>query len=262
MATFVAADWVALRLGAPGFLALDTRPAMRYLMGHLNSAVSLPQRKMLDAQGRLLPVAELAELFGAAGLGDQETPVLYDSYDGRNSAMVAWALEYLGRDDVHVMDVVFDEWRAQGREIFYRPVQPEARRFTANVNPGVRASLADISGETGLKSPGLKLIDTRSREEYNGETEVDKKPGHIPGAINIVWQELVGHNGQLVCSPEKARQVFNAANLSKNDRIVAYCKVGARAAVGYLALKRLGYDVRLYDASYAEWEQSGLLVEK
>ena len=43
---------------------------------------------------------------------------------------------------------------------------------------------------------------------------------------------------------------------------MAYCKVGARAAVAYSAFKRLGYDVKLYDASYAEWERSGQPVEK
>ena len=72
----------------------------------------------------------------------------------------------------------------------------------------------------------------------------------------------MGADGQLQCEPEAAHQVLQAANISKDDQIVTYCKVGARAAVGYQALKRLGYNVRLYDASYAEWEQSGLPVEK
>ena len=257
MATFVTADWVAARLGKPEFLVIDTRSAMRYLMGHLKSAVSLPQGKILDAQARLVPVDQLGALFGSIGLGDRETPVLYDGYDGRNAAMVAWAMEYLGRDDVHVMDVVFDQWKNQRREIFYRPVPTEAHRFTPRANPSVRASLAEVSGASGLQ-----LVDTRSREEYLGETETDERPGHIPGAVNIVWQELVGQDGQLTCSQEKARRVLDEAGISQNEPIVAYCKVGARAAVAYLAFRRLGYDVRLYDGSYAEWERSGQPVEK
>jgi 3-mercaptopyruvate sulfurtransferase SseA len=31
-----------------------------------------------------------------------------------------------------------------------------------------------------------------------------------------------------------------------------------RAALGYLALQQAGYDIRLYDRSYAEWARSGL----
>ena len=257
MLTFVSADWVSERLDQPGFLIVDTRFSMRHLMGHLRTAVNVPPPKLRGPDGKLLPAEELGELFGAAGIGDDITPVLYDGYDGRNSAMVAWALEYLGRDDVHVMDIVYDEWKGQGRDVLYRPVPREPRKFTVKVNPGVRASLADIAGTSDLR-----LVDTRSREEYLGETELDQKPGHIPGAVNLVWQELVGDDGRLVCSEEKARQAIEAAKVERDDKVVAYCKVGARAAVGYLAFKRLGYDVRLYDASYAEWEQSGQPVEK
>ena len=39
-------------------------------------------------------------------------------------------------------------------------------------------------------------------------------------------------------------------------------KARARAAVAYHAIRRLGYDVRLYDGSCAGWERSGQRVEK
>ena len=256
MATLVSAEWVEARLGNSEFLVIDTRSAMRYLMGHLKSAVSAPQRKMLDPQGRLLPVEDLARLFGGTGLGHRETPVVYDGPDGRNGAMVAWALEYLGRGDVHIMEVFFDRWKNQGREIFYRPVPPEAKHFTARVNPALRATIDDISGV-----PDLRLVDTRSREEYNGDTETDEKPGHIPGAVNIDWQDMLGEGGQLLGNQDKVQNLLSKAGISRGDKIVTYCKVGARASVAYLALKQLGYDVRVYDASYTEWEQSGQPVE-
>ena len=66
VAVFVSADWVEERLGTPDYLVIDTRSAMRYLMGHLKSAVSVPQRKLLDPQGRLLPAEDLACLFSEA----------------------------------------------------------------------------------------------------------------------------------------------------------------------------------------------------
>ena len=256
MATLVSADWVEEALEKQDFLVIDARSAMRYLMGHLKSAVSLPQRKMLDPWGKLLSVDSLARLFGETGIGDGTTPVLYDGYDGRNSAMLAWALEYLGRNDVHIMSVFFDRWKDQGREVFYRPVPAVSCQSTARVNPALRVGIDEISG-----APGLKLVDTRSRQEYNGESEADEKPGHIPGAVNIVWQDLLGEEGQLLGSQERVQHLLSQAGVSQGDRIVTYCKVGARACVGYLAFQQLGYDVRVYDASYAEWEQSGLPVE-
>ena len=261
MITPVSPDWVEERLDSPEFLIIDTRYSMRHLMGHLRSAVNVPPPKLRDSQGQLLPVEDLANLFGAAGLGDEITPVLYDGYDGRNMAMVSWALDYLGREEVHVLDVVYDEWKAQGREVLYRPTPRVARHFTPRVNHKIRASLSDISEET-VQPSNLKLIDNRSQEEYAGETEEAENPGHIPGAVHIDWREMVGENGQLLCSESKVQKLLANAKIQPDDSIVTYCQVGARAALGYLAFKRLGYQVRLYDASYAEWAKSGQPVEK
>jgi len=256
MATFVTADWVAERLETPEVLLIDTRFSMRYLMGHLQSAVNVPPPKLRDAQGKILPPESLADLYSAVGLGDEITPVLYDGYDGRNVAMAAWVLEYLGRNDVHIMDVVFDEWKEQGHAIFYRPVRLEPRPFTVKINPDIRAYMADVRDATDVR-----LIDARNWEEYKGDADLDENPGHIPGAVNLVWQELVGQHGRLQASQEEIQKVLDTANIKASDRVVAYCKIGARASVAYLAMKSLGYDVKLYVESYAEWELSGLPVE-
>ena len=68
MATFVSADWVEENIlktpspsggesgwGRPRYLLVDPRSAMRYLMGHLRGAVSVPLKKLQDDQGRLAP---------------------------------------------------------------------------------------------------------------------------------------------------------------------------------------------------------------
>ena len=256
MTTYVSADWVAARISDPSFLIIDTRYSMRHLMGHLQHAVNVPPPKLRDLQGQLLSPDGFSDLFGAAGLGDLITPILYDGYDGRNSALVAWILEYLGRDDTHIMDIVYDEWAAQDREVFYRPVPRTERQFTSHINPAVRASLEYVS-----HTNGLTLVDTRSLEEFEGRSDADEIPGHIPGAINVVWQALVGRDGRLLCSENEAKRIIEEAEIDSSNTVVTYCKVGARAAVGYQALKRLGFDVKLFDGSYSEWEKSGLPVE-
>lgn len=264
MATFVSADWVEDRIlrqapddGRPQYLLVDPRSAMRYLMGHLRGAVSVPLKKLQDAQGRLLPPAEMAAVFGAAGVGDDVIPLLYDGQDGRNAAMHAWILEYLGRGDVYIMDLLFDRWKEQGREVLYRPVAATQRTFTPRVKDGIRASLADAAAPGGAV-----LLDTRTAEEYRGEAEMDSRPGHIPGARHLPWSALAGEDGRLMLPQERVDPVLAAAGIGREDPVIAYCRSGLRAALPWLAMTQAGYDVRLYDGSYAEWMDRGEAVER
>jgi thiosulfate/3-mercaptopyruvate sulfurtransferase len=256
MATLVSAQWVEQRVAAPNLLRLDPRRPMRYLQGHLKNAVNLPIYKAFDADGTLLPDEQLQRWIGSVGLDHQTIPVIYDSFDGQNGAMLAWLLEYLGGAEVHMLDIFYERWVAEGRQAFYKPVVPTAKTFAAQVKPQLRVTIDDLRRESGLK-----LIDFRSREEYSGTLDRDGKPGHIPGAVNIVWRDLVGPQQEVLASTATIQRIVAAAGIQPGDRIVAYCRLGMRAALGYLALQQAGYDIRLYDRSYAEWARCGLPVE-
>jgi thiosulfate/3-mercaptopyruvate sulfurtransferase len=252
MATLVTAQWVEEHLAAPHMVLLDPRRPMRYLQGHLRQAVNLPVYKAFDAEGKLLPDTELQRWLGAAGVDERTTAVIYDSFDGQNGAMLAWLLEYFGHAEVQVLDIFYERWVSEGHEVFYKPVDPVAKTFTSQINPQIRATLDDVRRDSVLK-----LIDFRGREEYTGEQDRDGKPGHIPGAVNIVWRDLNGPEQEVLASRDTIQRLVGAAGIQPTDRVVAYCRLGMRAALGYLALQQAGYNVRLYDRSYAEWARSG-----
>jgi len=255
MAHFVSTAWVADRLEDPLYVILDPRRPMKYLSGHLKNAVNLPAYKAFDADLALVPVDDLSKQISATGLDDHHSPILYDSYDGQNSSVIAWILEYLGRDDVYIMDKFYDQWLAEKREVFYKPIDAEPAVFTARVKPSLRISADGIRANRSTK-----LIDFRSVEEFRGERDMDNKPGHIPGASHIFWRDLVTPEGFLA-PKERLQQLFAATGLKPDDKVVSYCRSGIRASVGYLALKQLGYNVQLYDGSYHDWVRRGLPVE-
>lgn len=258
MVKIVESQWVADRIGKPGFTIVDARRPMKYLMGHLPAAIDIPAYKAFGADGRLSAADTLAEFIGGAGLGDSSSPILYDSPEGQNAAMLAWILEYLGRTDVHVMDGFFESWKADGREVLYKPVEAAAERFTAKVNPTIRATLDEVRG-----GRAFKLVDFRSHEEFAGERSMaDDAPGHIPGAVNIVWREIANLPEGILKSNDQIERLLMDASIARGDKIVAYCRSGPRAALGYLALRQLGYDVRLFDGSYAEWTKASQPAEK
>lgn len=256
MVTFVSPEWVEDKLSRPGVLILDPRNPVPYLRGHLKGAVNLPLAKLFDGNGRLRSDAEIAQVLSDLGLGDDETPVLYDGFDGQRAALVAWLLEYLGRRDVHIMEVFYGEWTSQGRDIFYRPVKPAPAAFVPRVDPTIRITLAQVAG-----SPGAVLLDLRSAEEYSGQAEGEGRPGHIPGALSLPWRELVGDDGRFLRADDQMGRLTRDMSIAPGQDVIAYCRTGVRAAVGYLALSRLGYNVKLYDGSYQEWEGRGMPVE-
>jgi thiosulfate/3-mercaptopyruvate sulfurtransferase len=255
MITFVSADWLQQRLDDPDFLVIDPRSVIRYMSGHAKNAINLPAAKASTSNG-LRPVEELVRWIGAAGLDGTKTPILYDNTDGRNAAMLAWLLLYLGRTDVHILETFWEKWIADGCEAFYRPVPPTARTFTPRIQNDFRVSLAEVQ-----KSANRKLIDFRSHDEFTGKLDTENKPGHIPGAVNLVWQELNGPNQQFFAPREKLLSLFAGCGISSADQVVAYCRSGIRASLGFLALTQLGIPVSLYDGSYAEWARNGLPVE-
>lgn len=258
MVKLVDAEWVAARLESKEIVVVDPRRPMKYLFGHLPGAINIAMYKMFGADGKLLAPAALAEFIGGAGLGDSAMPVIYDSPEGQNAAMVAWILEYLGRNEVRILDAYYENWKDQGKAVRYKPVTAQAAKFTAHESPAIRATLAEVRD-----SVGLKLVDFRSHEEFIGDRAMgDDAPGHIPGAVNLVWRDLASPPERILASAEKIAELCAAADIKRGDRVVAYCRSGPRAALGYLALKDLGYDVRLFDGSYAEWSRNGLPTEK
>jgi rhodanese-related sulfurtransferase len=69
------------------------------------------------------------------------------------------------------------------------------------------------------KSPKLFLLDTRDPESF--------KKGHIEGATNIFWKDIL---------EEK-----NLEKLPRNKRIIVICYVGHTASQVMVALRLLGY---------------------
>lgn len=258
MAKLVSMDWVAERLEQREFMLVDARRPMKYLAGHLPGAINLPSYKAFGPEGRLLEPEALAQMIGNAGLGNDSLAVIYDSPEGQNAAMIAWILEYLGCTDVRVLESFFEAWKSSGREVLYKPVVQPRRTFRSRLNPSVRATLGDVRD-----ARDIKLVDFRSREEYNGTTTVgEDSAGHIPGAVNIVWHSLGLPPERMLKPAAGLAQITTAAGVKRSDKIVVYCRSGPRAALGYLALRQLGADVRLFDGSFAQWSQAGLPTEK
>ncbi len=257
--------WLEQHLTDEEVRIVDSRPPVKYLSGHIPGAVNMPLWKILDKSTlSLRREEELSEALREAGIDANSKIVLCDSYDGQNAAFLAWAMEYLGQEKVGILSDYVETWAA-GRELLYRPVKVGPRSFEPRLNPTVRILAASLAGNAGVK-----VLDLRSREEFQGKIATEARSGHLPRSINLPWTTLLGQDGDFLRSKEELEQVLSAVGASREERVVTYCSYGPRAAVGYVALQQAGYrNVRVYDGSFHDWarrtdlpvEGEGLQIE-
>ncbi|MGH2996511.1 MAG: sulfurtransferase [Gaiellaceae bacterium] len=102
--------------------------------------------------------------------------------------------------------------------------------------------------ELSARLDDLAILDVRSPVEFSGEAgyPCDPRQGHIPGARNIEYSELLAR------SPEEIRELVG---LPAGAEIVAYCHSGSRSAVAVQALRLAGYEARNYPGSWHEWSR-------
>ncbi len=239
-------SWTIQHLNDPELTIIDSRQPVKYLQGHIPGAVNLPSSKVFDGKTlELLPPDQLATVFGNAGVSEDRTVLIYDAYDGQNAAMLAWTLEFLGHSKVALLSSFVERWAEEGKPVYYKPVRPQPRNLRVNPNPAVRATLQEVSTRQGFK-----FVDLRSGQEFDGTSKEETSLGRLPGAINLPWTSLLGKDGQLFRPAKDMEWLVFEAGLSSNDNIVTYCSLGPRAAIGYIALRQLGFDhVKVFDRS-------------
>ena len=97
----------------------------------------------------------------------------------------------------------------------------------------------------------FRVIDARSPEEFRGEiNRGEQRKGHLPGAVNVPFQQLLGASGTLK-SFDDIRKMLSDLDIQKNSPIVVYCTAGVRSAHVVMVLKAAGYiNVRNYTPSF------------
>ncbi len=250
--------WVVMdcrfSLGDPGAgaraCAAGHIPGARY--AHLEADLSSP---VTPASGRhpLPSPNNLAEKLGGWGIDRNRQVVVYDDTFGAMAARLWWLLRWLGHEAVALLDGGFPKWQREGR-----PVTREAPRIQpAPFHPTVDNSLCVDSRyvQEMLRARNGLLIDARADERFRGEIEpLDKVAGHIPGAINMPYEDNLDFSGEFM-SDEALREHYLAAmkNTASAD-VVQMCGSGVTACHNILAMEHAGLPgAKLYAGSWSEW---------
>jgi thiosulfate/3-mercaptopyruvate sulfurtransferase len=165
-------------------------------------------------------------------------------------------LRYYSHDRVAVLNGGYGAWLSSGYPVTADLPTHQPGHFTPQVrSQSVGSAESDWTVDIDrLRQPDPQriLIDAREAERYRGEKEpIDPMAGHIPGAVNYPWPEVVDDQGYLLPLEQQQRRW---AELDPAATKVSYCGSGVTACVNLLSMAIAGVTpALLYPGSWSDW---------
>ncbi len=265
--TLVSTAWLAAHLKDPDLRILDASwylPDMNrdaraeYEACHIPGARYFDVDEISDQRSDLPHMAPTPEKFisrmRAMGVGDGHQVVVYDGAGLFSAARVWWLFRLMGKTDVAVLDGGLPKWQAEGRAVEDMAPLVRDRHMTVQRQAHLVRDVTQVAAAAKLGDH--VILDARSSARFRGEEPEPRaglRPGHIPGALNVPYRDLLNPDGSMK-SPDALRQVFNDKGVDLRKPVITTCGSGVTAAIISLALEVIGHDRHsLYDGSWAEW---------
>ena len=253
---------------ARGAILWDVRSADDYKRGHLPGAINFGDAgKVLrdDQKEDFLPTPVIEKLFADAGLDPSREIVVYGARGNPYAYFGRFAVRYFGGRQVSVFHDGFEGWQEAGKQVSTDPVQLSPVPLKLTPTPALAVSTDQVVQQ--FNRPGVQVLDVRTRKEFAGDDIRAIRGGHIPGAINIPFEQ----NWQDPEAPQKLakKESSNTGGLALKDRpaleklyqdldrnkeTIVYCQSGVRASETAAVLETLGFTkVKVYDSSWLGW---------
>jgi thiosulfate/3-mercaptopyruvate sulfurtransferase len=238
----------------------DGRDAHKeYIEEHIPGALFFDIDEIADTKSSLPHMLPPPEKFSSRmrsmGVGDGSRIVVYDSKGLFSAARVWWTFRVMGVNDVSVLNGGLPKWKREGRPLESgAPRSRTARHFTSRRNADLVRDLADMKAL--VKDKSAEIVDARAPDRFAGrvaEPRPGLRSGHIPGAYNVPYGQLVNKDGTLRSAAE-LEKLFDGAHVDLSKPVVTSCGSGITASVLALALSVIGHRrTSVYDGSWAEW---------
>jgi thiosulfate/3-mercaptopyruvate sulfurtransferase len=251
---------------ARGAIVWDAREGAHYAEGHIPGAVNFgwvgnvfrdPNREDPPA------VPEAEKIFGAAGVDPVGKEVIIYTRKGDPYAYYGLhAMKYYGSKQAKVYHGAIDDWKAAGKPVTKEATKlpPIAVKFTAQDS----MVLWNKDMLERVRAGGTQILDVRTPREYSGDDIRAVRGGHVPGAVNIPYEqnwrdpqtaaklarkEVQTRDGMALRNEAELRALY--AKLDPAKETIVYCQSGVRASETATVLRALGFrDVKVYEPSW------------
>jgi thiosulfate/3-mercaptopyruvate sulfurtransferase len=248
---------------------VDYDPKSNYNLGHIPNSILIDWRKDVNdpITRDILSLNNFQKLLQNNGINNNTTVILYGDFNNWFAAFAFWVFKYYRYNDVRLLDGGRKKWLEEDRPISKDKINyPKGNyKLDEEIKPNdeIRAYLTQVKNAlVSRRYFQLSLVDVRSGAEYRGEitappeypTEGAQRGGHIPGAKNVPWAQVINDDGTFK-TLEEIRKLYNEQGITQGKDIITYCRIGERSSHTWFVLKYLlGYpNVKNYDGSWTEW---------
>lgn len=162
------------------------------------------------------------------------------------------SLEYFGlQGRVSYLNGGIEAWKKAGYPVTNKASDYKKGNYVAAINP-VLVSKDYVLNALNTKSQ--VVVDARMKRWYDGDVTGNPRDGHISGALNIPYPDMVDSTNTIKPTAVLEKN-FTAVAPDKNKEIILYCFIGQTACVDYVVGRSLGYTIKVYDGSIQEWSR-------
>lgn len=235
-------------------LVVDLCRAETWQRFHLPGAVHVEPAALVSgekpATGKLPTISRLNALFSGIGYSPDKTIIAYDDEGGGWAGRFIWTLDLIGHRKKHMLDGGIHAWQAAGLPLNSEIRPPRVTAVEVTIDPGLLVTKEDLVA--ALSSPDTLVWDARSREEYTGARVLAARGGHIPGAVNLDWLQVMDRDNNLKVRAD-IEAVLASLGIVPGKKIVTHCQTHHRSGLTWIVGKSIGLDIRAYDGSWSEW---------
>ena len=234
--SLVSTEWLASRLSTPNLRIADAswylpqakRDARaEYEAAHISGAVFFDVDALSDRETDLPHMLPSPEAFASAvrklDIGDADFVVFYDGAGIYSAARGLWMMRAMGHRGAAVLDGGLPKWRRERRPVESSSERRPAighRHFTATPDTELVRDFNDM--QRNLQTRDEQVVDARSPSRFRGEEPEPRagvRPGHIPGAVNVYYADVLTAEGTLRPA-EELRKLFAERDVDLERPIV------------------------------------------
>ena len=267
MNNLVNAKWLKENINNENIVIVDCRFNLMdkeygkksYEKGHIKGAKRVDIETELSGTVKVhggrhpLPsIEKLKNTFEKLGISNDSIVISYDEGDLAGASRLWWILKYLGHEKVYVLDGGLEDFKELGGEISTEIKKSNKGKLDINVQENMKIDMEYVKER--IDDEDTVIVDSREYKRYIGEFEpVDKKAGHIPGAVNYFWMDILEKDGDKLYLKSKDELRKQFAELIDFDEVIVYCGSGITACPNSLALSEIGIKHKLYTGSFSDW---------